>query len=342
MYEFRNGVTNPNSLSYKVTRGREQMSLVVVRDSREIYSRLQGQEPSQERPHARISVRAPELDEQVRSDLQSDIQAVLERTQRRVQSAQPTAGRESLSDDQVREEIVAQFRSSQRPSAAQQQRPLSSGGIRVATRGLSLPPEHRRAFQSEVRQLVQERLGAASQVQTRPQVTVCGCPPFGWGGCCWPPAGAMEDLTQIASLLPPQGNKPLTIGLFFPWENNLLKGDGIKFQIWNVPTLRLPPTSIFVGLAIDPTFQPGQWAKEVTGWTTCQCTVQTDHVENASAGACWMTVNRSTVDTLGFRKAVFLGWHNCGYFGPTPEVFWNLLGGLVLTFDWISDGGGVI
>ncbi len=50
-----------------------------------------------------------------------------------------------------------------------------------------------------------------------------------------------------------------------------------------------------------------------------------------------MLINRATVDTLAFRKAVFLGWHNSGYLGPTPNEFWNLLGGFTLTFDWISD-----
>jgi hypothetical protein len=46
-----------------------------------------------------------------------------------------------------------------------------------------------------------------------------------------------------------------------------------------------------------------------------------------------MWINKATVDTLEFRTA----GSNCGYFGPTPEEFWNLLGGLVLTFDWMRD-----
>lgn len=132
---------------------------------------------------------APGLDEQVRSDLQSEIQAVLERTLRRVQSAQPAAGREPPSDDEIREMIRAQLSSPQRPPAPERQRPQSNGGIRVATSGLNLPPEDRRTFQSEVQQLVQERLGGMSPAQSRPQVTACGCPPF--GGCCWPPAGIL-------------------------------------------------------------------------------------------------------------------------------------------------------
>jgi hypothetical protein len=102
--------------------------------------------------------------------------------------------------------IRAQLSSPQRPPAPERQRPQSNGGIRVATSGLNLPPEGRRAFQSEVQQLVQERLGGMSQAQSRPQVTVCGCPPF--SGCCWPPAGTLWDLTQIAHLLPPQPNNP--------------------------------------------------------------------------------------------------------------------------------------
>lgn len=92
-----------------------------------------------------------------------------------------------------------------------------------------------------------------------------------------------------------------------------------------------------MGLRIDPTVDPGQWAKEITGWTICQCAVQTDHVESASAVYNWMWINKATVDTLAFRKAVTAGWHNSGFFGPTPEEFWNVLGGTVLTFDWVSD-----
>jgi len=90
------------------------------------------------------------------------------------------------------------------------------------------------------------------------------------------------------------------------------------------------------GLRIDPDVDPGQWAKEITGWTTRQCTVQTDHVESASQDYNWMAITKDSVDTVAFRKAVFLGWHNSGYLGPTPEVFWNLLGGSAITFDWIT------
>ena len=269
----------------------------------------------------------------MRSDLQSEIQAVLERTLRRVQSAQPTAGREPPSDDQIREMIRAQLSSPQRPPAPRQERPQSNGGIRVATSGLNLPPEGRRAFQSEVKQLVQERLDGMSQAQSSPQVTVCGCPPF--GGCCWPPAGTLGDLTTIASLLPPQpNNPPIKIALYFQGDIGI-GGDAILFQIWAVPDLR--PTAILAGLRIDTTQDPDQWAKEITGWTDCQCTVQTDHVESSSPDYSWMAIIKDEVDTLAFRKAVFLGWHNSGYLGPTPEVFWNLLGGSAVTFDWISD-----
>jgi hypothetical protein len=92
-----------------------------------------------------------------------------------------------------------------------------------------------------------------------------------------------------------------------------------------------------VGLRIDATLDPDQWAKEVTGWTTCECTVQTDHVESAANDYSWMLIDRASVDTLGFRKAVFLGWRDVAYFGPTSEVFWDLLGGFILTFDWLAD-----
>jgi hypothetical protein len=313
------------------------MTLVVVRGRQEIYDRLRSRQSSPPRPQPRISVRAPELDEQVRGDLQSDIQAVLERTLRRVQSAQSRAGREPPSDDEIGEMIRAQFSSAQRPPAPEQERPKSNGGIRVATSGLNLPPEDRRAFQSEVRQLVQERLAGMSQAQSRPQVTVCGCYV---GGCCWPPAGGLGDLTTIANLLPPTANtSPVRIALSFPSEG-IIHGDAIMFQIWKTP-LDLPSTSIGVGLRIDPAQDPDQWAKEITGWKICKCNVQTDHVESASHDYCWMTITKDQVDTLAFRKAVFLGWHNSGYLGPKPDVFWKLLGGLVITFDWISDDGGI-
>ncbi len=78
------------------------MTLVVVRDRQEIYDGLQPQQSSPQRPQPRISVRAPGLDEQVRSDLQSEIQAVLERTLRRVQSAQPAVGSRPATTKSVR------------------------------------------------------------------------------------------------------------------------------------------------------------------------------------------------------------------------------------------------
>jgi hypothetical protein len=199
--------------------------------------------------------------------------------------------------------------------------------------GLKLAPEDRRAFNSEVRQLVRERLAGMSPDLGGQSVTVCGC---GWpfGGCCWPPAGQLGDLTQIDPLpWPPNQADPMTIALY-------LQNDAIRFQIWIDPRWALwPPDQILVGLRIDTTLDPDQWAKEVTGWTICQCTVQTDHVENHPPNNYnWMLINQATVDTLAFRKAVFLGWNNSGYFGPTPAEFWNLLGGFTLTFDWVSDG----
>jgi hypothetical protein len=142
-------------------------------------------------------------------------------------------------------------------------------------------------------------------------------------------------VTGIAHLLPPPVNGNAgNIELGFPGTWPYIYGDAILWRIWNLPQVRLPKTSIVVGLRIDT---PGEWAKEVTGWTTCQCTVETDHVESAAPGYSLMRINRSTVDTVAFRKAVFLGWHNCGFFGPTSQVVWDLLGGFVLTFDWIID-----
>ena len=112
-------------------------------------------------------------------------------------------------------------------------------------------------------------------------VTVCGC---GWpfSGCCWPPAGRLEDLTTIDPLpFPAREDEPIKILLFFDGDIGI-HGDEILLQIWIDPRWALlPPDQIMVGLRIDPTFDPGQWAKEITGWTICQCAVQTDHVESA-------------------------------------------------------------
>jgi hypothetical protein len=314
------------------------MTLEAVRDSQEIYDKLnQARQSSPQRPAARISVRAPGLDEQVRDDLQSEIQAVLDRTLQRAKSAQPAAGTEPPSNEQIREQVEAaraQLSSPPSPAPEPRQRPPRNGGIRVDTSGLKLAPEDHRAFNSEVRQLVQERLTGMSPDLGGQSVTVCGCTwPF--GGCCWPPAGQLGDLTPFNPLpFPARQDEPIRIALFFG-------SDAILFQIWIDPRWALwPPDQIMVGLRIDPTQDPGQWAKEVTGWTICQCTVQTDHVENTPPNNYnWMLINRATVDTLAFRKAVFLGWNNSGYFGPTPDFFWNLLGGFTLTFDWIGDGG---
>ena len=313
------------------------MTLVVVRDSQEIYDTLsQARQSLPQQPAARISVRAPGLDEHVRLDLQSEIQAILDQALQRARSARPIAGPEPPSADQIREQVEAaraQLSSAPSPASEPRQRPPGNGGIHVATTGLKLAPDDSRAFQSDVRQLVQERLVGMSPDLREQSVTVCGCGVF--FNCCWPPAGTLADLTMIDPLpFPEREDEPITIALF------LGNSDSIRFQIWIDPRWALwPPDQILVGLRIDPTLDPDQWAKEVTGWTICQCTVQTDHVENHPPNNYnWMLINQATVDTLAFRKAVFLGWNNSGYFGPTPAEFWNLLGGFTLTFDWVSDG----
>jgi hypothetical protein len=312
------------------------MTLVVVRDRQEIYDKVnQARESSPQRPAARISVSAPGLDEQVRNDLQSEIQAVLDRTLQRARSARPTAGTEPPSDDQIREMIRAQraqLGSPPAPAPEPRQRPQRNGGIRVDTSGLKLAQEDRRAFQSEVRQLVQERLAGMSPDLGRRSVTVCGC---GWlFNCCWPPAGTLGDLTAIDPLpLPSFERDPIKVALYFGRHHQ----DAILFQIWT--DRLLARNQIMVGLRIDPTQDPDQWAKEVTGWQICNCATQTDHVENTPPNNYnWMLIDQSMVDTLAFRKAIFASWNNSGYLGPTPAEFWNLLGGTTLTFDWISDG----
>jgi hypothetical protein len=287
----------------------------------------------------------PGLDEQVRDDLQREIQAVLDQMLQRAKSAQPAAGTEPPSKEQIREQVEAaraQLSSPPAPALQPRQHPPRNGGIHVVTNGLKLAPEDRRTFNSEVRQLVQERLTGMSPDLGGQSVTVCGCNwPF--GGCCWPPAGQLADLTQIDPLpFPARQDEPITIALYLQAVPGAAI-DSIQFQIWIDPRWALwPPDQILVGLRIDPTLDPDQWAKEVTGWTICQCTVQTDHVENTPPNNYnWMLINQATVDTLAFRKAVFLSWANSGYFGPTPAEFWNLLGGFTLTFDWVSDGSNI-
>jgi hypothetical protein len=162
------------------------MALVVVRDRQEIYDTLsRARRAAPQRPAPRISVRAPGLDEQIRHDLESEIQAILDRTLQQARSARPTAI-EPPSDEQVREMIRAQrarLLSPASPAPGPRPRPRGNRGIRVATNGLKLAPEDRRAFNSEVRQLVRERLGGAS-----PDAVVCGCT-WVFSECCWPPSG---------------------------------------------------------------------------------------------------------------------------------------------------------
>jgi hypothetical protein len=309
------------------------MSLVVVRDRQEIYDKLN--QTRQSSPH--ISVRAPGLDEQVRLDLQSEIQAVLDGTLQRARSARPIASTELPSNDQIREQVeAARAQLGSAPSAAPKprQRSPGKGGIQVATSGLKLAPEDRRAFHSEVRRLVRERLaGLSPGLGGQPAVTVCGCTwPF--GGCCWPPAGDLEDLTTLHLTFPPREDESIKVGLDF--QGGV---ETIFFQIWIDPRWATwPPDQILVGLLIDPTYNPAQHAKEVNGWTNCQCEVQIDHQDSATTNYNWMLINQATVDTLSFRSGQFLGWNDCGYFGPTSADFWNVLGGLTLTFDWMWDG----
>jgi hypothetical protein len=52
-------------------------------------------------------VRAPDLNEQIRHDLESEIQAILDRRLQQARSAQPTTTIKPPSDEQVREMIRA-------------------------------------------------------------------------------------------------------------------------------------------------------------------------------------------------------------------------------------------
>jgi hypothetical protein len=145
------------------------MTMIAVKDTREIYEVLRDRQASMEKHPPHISARAPDLDEQVRNSLQSEIQAVLDRT---LQLRKPVQV-EPPSDEQVRQMIRSQFRSA--PPGESRQRPSRNGEVRVDMSGLRLPTEDRQALESEVRQLVLKRLDGVSPHRSRQAPVVCGC-----------------------------------------------------------------------------------------------------------------------------------------------------------------------
>jgi hypothetical protein len=317
------------------------MTMMVVRDKSEFYDMVwQARQTSRQQRQVRVSVRAPDLDEQVRGNLQSEIQAVLDQRLRRAASVRVRADSGAPSDEQVRRMIRRELRLALPPASPQ--RPSGQQGVRVTMGGLQLSARDRRALESEVRQLVLKRLGGARSARSRQQIVVCGCAPFGWG-CCDPP-GALIDLSQIDPLPGiPDPYTPMLIAVYMPPGNRT--EDVWLMSIWASNDPRrdpldpgLPPDQMLVGLRIDSYIEAGMWAKEIQGWTTCQCVVQTIHQDGATVAYQWMLIDKSTVDTLVFRKAQVLGlWDNAYNFDSLE--FWKLLGGLIVTFDWVYDGG---
>jgi hypothetical protein len=312
------------------------MTVAAVRDKSAIYETvLRARQTSLDHP-AHVSVRAPDLDEEVRNNLKSEIEAVVDRT---LQGRKPDHV-ESPSDEQVRRMIRGQLRSA--PLGESRQRPSGKGGVRVTMSGLPLPTKDRRTLESEVRQLVLKRLDGVSTSRSRQQVLICGCGIF--GDCCYRP-GHTIDLTQIDPI-PWQGDPrhtPPVIAIFMPPGRTKNFDDVFRMSIWAPDEEQgdpgIPLDQMMVGLRIDDTVDNDQWAKEIEGWTTCVCGVPgyKVHQEHSTVDYQWMMIDKAAVDTLAFRKAVFGGWDNRYAFDPVE--FWKLLGGLIITFDWVSDGG---
>jgi hypothetical protein len=307
------------------------MTLVVVKDKREIYDKvLQDRQAS--RQQERITVRAPDLDEQVRNDLRSEIQAVVARTLQRRKPIRVKAP----SDAQVRQMISKQLRSA--PPEEFRQRRSRRPGVRVNMSGLPLPTEDVRTLESEVRQIVLRRLADVSPRRSRQQAVVCGC---GFG-CCTRP-GHTIDLTQIDPIPWPGDPRttPAVIEVNLPPGRTTNFDDAIKMSIW-APDVEhgdpdIPRDMMMIGLRIDDTVEPGMWAKEIEGWAYCECGVRgyKVHQDHSTPDYQWMMIDQAAVDTLAFRKAIVLGYDN-KYSFDSGE-FWKLFGGLIITFDWLCD-----
>jgi hypothetical protein len=131
----------------------------------------------------------------------------------------------------------------------------------------------------------------------------------------------------IAAFMPPPPHAPSDIWKMSIWAPDVEHGDP-----------DLPLDMMMVGLRIDTTLDPDQWAKEIDGWAVCQCGVPGYklHQDHSTVGYQWMTIDQEEVDTLVFRKAVWpFGWFQnvCSF---EPVEFWKLLGGLIITFDWMA------
>lgn len=212
----------------------------------------------------------------------------------------------------------------------------------MAMGGLPLPTEDVRTLESEVRQLVLERLDGVSPRRSRQRALVCGC--AGIFGCCDRP-GHTIDLTQIDPIpwhSDPR-HTPAVIGVYMPPGRTRNFDDVLTMSIWAPDEEQgdpgIPRDQMMVGLRIDDTVKPGMWAKEIEGWAYCECGVPgyKVHQDHSTADYQWMMIDEASVDTLAFRKAIFAGYDNKYSFEPVE--FWKLLGGLIIAFDWLCDGG---
>lgn len=310
------------------------MSLIVLREKSDIYDMiLKGQKAFLRENPVRISVRAPRLADQKRKDLESEIQRVVGEKFEQTHLAQLREARRkdvkrpSIGDHQMRRIIKAQIRQGVLGEARRKK--YGKGAAKVTMSGLALPKENARRIESEVQQIIKQKIMNASNPQSPQELIVCGC---GWpfGGCCDRP-GTLIDLTQIDPLPVPPGRDlretPLLIGL-------CLDEDVLTMGIWDPdprdPTEeRMTNDQILVGLRNE-----SAWAKEIQGWTTCLCQVDYVHQDRYTGQYVWMFISKEQVDTLVFAKAKFLGVMTAMYSFESVE-FWKLLGGHILTFDWL-------
>jgi hypothetical protein len=314
------------------------MNMVVVRNRAEVYEMVrQAQQTSLQEHPPRVSVRAPDLDEEMRSNLQAEIQAAVDRTLERAKPVLARPDREPT-DEELRQMISAQIRELRSaPPEEPRQRPSGPTGVRVTMSNLPLSDKDRRTLQSEVQQLVRKRLDG---VTLRKQlITVCGCTwPYWFQPCCMSPSPA--DLKQLGPLPDPTdpSTPPFVVALYFNSGHDVLR---MTLWAWDRhDPSPLPMDQIVVGLRIDPTFEPNMLPKEIQGWAYCDCAVgPIIHQDNSQAWYKWLPLDEETsgVATIVFREMTSSGMTDIGSFDPSQ--FWSILGGWTITFDWLADSG---
>ena len=318
------------------------MTAAVAKSRAEIYDmvRQTRQDALQQHP-TRITVRAPGLNEDARTNLQAEIQAVVDRALQRATPVPARSYREPPTEEQDRRAIskqLKQLRSA--PPKEPRQRPARQGGIRVSMSSLPLSTEDRRALQSEVRQLVRDRLNSAAATRGQQQTVVCGCTwPYWFQPCCSPQTPS--DLSGLGPFGDP--SDPSTPPVFINWtpDVHIFDVDDV-LMISMFPWDRhdpapLPPNQIVAGIRISSAVEPGMWPKEMQGWQYCMCGVgPIAHQETSTPFFRFLLLEQDTVDTLLFRKKTVYGMSDV--FSLDPATFWNLFGGWTMTFDWLQDG----